>query len=620
MLQQVDSARLRRMTAPALLFDRARQEPDRVAYRVKHLGIYRERTWREYAARVGKTALGLREAGLAQGERVAFMGDCCEAMVLSDLAVQAAGGIPYGIYPAATPSDFEYQMLDGGASIFICENQQFVDRILPIADRLPALRSIIVIDASAMYAYRHPKLRKLDDLLSASLLADGFEVLAAMTPMLDPHAVAFIAYTAGTTGEPKGVVVTHGAHLSAAFTWINHYPMLQATQRIVAHLPLCHLLGRNVAITLPLMSHTVPHFGEKDEDLQTALIDVRPTVLITVPQYLRKFVGRVLIGMANSSPLKRAIYNAALTYGRAYAERRWQGTASWGASLLYRLLQMVAFQPILVKLGFDKLKLAVCGGAPLPAETITLWQTYGVNLVEMYTQTEAAGAIIAGQRGPYARPGNVGTSPDGWDVDVDSNGEIVVANAEIFSGYWNRPDLTATVCDASGRLRTGDAGTWVDGTLRIVERACDFIVMSDGRSVCPSAIENLLRTSPYIAEAVVIKRGGADLTALIELDVEMVSQWATQNAVEFNSLSVLLSHRAVADLIAAVVRRTNSGLTGAEQIKDFRILPRPLDPEAEGEPVTPTRKIKRGDITVRFDALIASMNGAKADRSETAHV
>ena len=254
---------LRRKSAPLLLCERARTTPDQVALRSKRLGLYRERSWGDYAALVARAARGLRALGLERGDRLAIMGDACEDWMICDLAAQSLGAIVYGIYPTASASEVEYQMRDGGAVIFVAENQEYVDKILAFADRLAGLEWIVVLDRSAMFAYEHPKLRSYDSLLPPAEPAD-LAWLEQRAAQLDPDAPAFIVYTSGTTGQPKGAVVTHGKHLAAAANLVDHYPALAHKQhRTVGYLPLCHVLGRDVAVTLPLISQLVPHFGEE---------------------------------------------------------------------------------------------------------------------------------------------------------------------------------------------------------------------------------------------------------------------------------------------------------------------------------------------------------------------
>jgi long-chain acyl-CoA synthetase len=605
-------AELRGKSAPQLLAERARATPHAVAYRAKHLGLYRERTWRDYASLVGRIAAGLRRLGLEPGERVAIMGDACEEWMLCDLGVQAAGGISFGVYPTASVSELEFQMRDAGAAFFIAEDQEYLDKLLPIADRFPGLKAVIVIDDSALFAYRHPLLRRYADLLGEP--QESVEELERFAARLDPRAPAFIVYTSGTTGNPKGAVISHGGHLAATYTVVEHYPMLaEHEHRAVVYLPLCHIFGRDLAITVPLLSRLVPHFGESLEDLPQTLFEVAPTVLFTVPRYLQKFASQVLVAVGSSSPAKRAAYGLAMRIGRRCAAARWSGTHGPGSALLRALASALAFRPILNKLGLDEVQLVVSGGAPLPPETMALWHVWGVNLVEAYGQTETAGAFISGQRGPFPRPGNVGTVVPGWQVELGADNEIVVDGPDLFDGYWGQPRR-------AGRLHTGDVGEWLDGNLRIVDRARDFIVTAGGKTLSPTQIENSLRASPYIAEVMVYGHGRKYLTALLEIDFEAVSDWARSRDVTYTGFTSLARHPAVVELMQGEVDRANGELARVEQIKRFRILPKALDPEEEGEPVTPTRKVKRTQMYQRFAQLVESMYDDREERLVAAEV
>jgi long-chain acyl-CoA synthetase len=628
-------ADLRAKSAPLLLAERARATPTTVAYRAKKLGLYRERTFRDYAALVGRLAAGLAELGLERGERVAIMGDPCEEWLISDLAAQALGAITYGVYPTASVAEVEYQMADGGAAIFVAEDQEYVDKILPIADRLPALRWIVVVDTRAMFAYDHPKLKRYRDLLAAGPAADEAAIarLEAEARKLSPDDPAFIVYTSGTTGPPKGALAAHGRHLAGAYSFVEHYPALAEPQRVVVYLPLSHVFGRDIAVTLPLVSGVVPHFGEDIEDLAATFFEVAPTALFAVPRYLQKFASSALVALHNSSPLKRRVYEAAMRAGRRHARRRWDGKAGGFGAACYALARAAVFRPLLGKLGFDQVTLAISGGAPLPPETMALWQIWGVNLVEVYGQTEEAGAIISGQRGPFPEPGNVGTVAAGWEMQLDPGsaagetaaGEILVRGDCRFEGYWGSAEATREVLDADGWIHTGDVGRWVDvgkGTagerpppqLRLIDRARDFIVTAGGKTLSPAYIEGVLRSSPYVSEAIVIGHARKYLTALIEIDFDTVADWARARNVAYAGFTHLARHPEIENLIRAELERANAQLARVEQVKAFRILPKLLDPEEEGEPVTPTRKVKRQQMHDRFRELVESMYSDAEER------
>ena len=610
----VDRERLRRTTAPHLLCERARRLPDSVAFRSKHFGIYRERRWRDYAGLVAHAARALQSLGIGRGERVAIMGDVCEEWMICDLAAQSLGAIVYGIYPTAAMAEVEYQMRDGGACVFIAEDQEYVDKILPIADRLLNLRAIVVLDDAAMFGYAHPKLQRFGELLGRVSAVD-IDWLEAQVSAISPEDAAFIVYTSGTSGHPKGALVSHGKHLAATYSIVTQYPTLsERSHRTVIYLPMCHVLGRDVAITLPLISQLVPHFGEDPEDFATTLFEVAPTVLFTVPRYLQKFASHVLVGILNSSGIKRFAYDFAMRFAREHARRRWDGRASATQEAFYQVLRVAVFRPILNKLGFDQLQLVVSGGASLPAETTALWHMYGINVVEIYGQTEEAGGIISGQRGPFPRPGSVGTPVEGVELRLADDGEVLIRSTDLFECYWRNDEATRDAKGADGWLRTGDVGEWRDGALRLVDRARDFLVTAGGKTISPSFIENALRASPYIAEAVVFGHGRKYLTAIIEIDFDTVADWARAHDVAYTGFTSLTVHPQIQGLIKAEIDKTNAGLARVEQIKTFRILPKALDPEEEGEPVTPTRKVKRKLMYERFKPLVEGMYDDSEER------
>ena len=296
---------LRSKTVPGLLLERVKNTPNDVAYRAKKLGIYQERTWQAFGRQVAYCALGLQALGLKHGDRLVLMGDPCEEYAICELAAQALGAVTFGIYPTSSVKEVQYLMNDGQASIFFAENQEYVDRILPLYDKLTHLRHIIAMDTRGIFMYQHEALSTYADLMQrgVDLYQANPDAFKEMVHRVKPGDDLFIVYTSGTTGKPKGVLMSHGKHLAAAYTLVDCYPILaEVPHRTPVYLPLCHVLGKDVAITLPLMTSIVPHYGEDIESLAQTIFETAPTVLFTVPRYLQKYLSSILVGIENSSP------------------------------------------------------------------------------------------------------------------------------------------------------------------------------------------------------------------------------------------------------------------------------------------------------------------------------
>jgi len=410
----------------------------------------------------------------------------------------------------------------------------------------------------------------------------------------------------GTTGEPRGAVHSHRTLIAAAHDYLECLvPDTSRQWRTLCHLPLNHIFEQFNTVMLPLLGPVVPHFGERRSQATETLFEVAPDLYASVPRYWQKLASHILVGLENSSRMKRAVYGLSMKIGRRVLQARANGRCPPGLRFLGWLAWLLAFQPLLDKVGLRRARVGVSGGGPIPPEVQRLWQVWGVNLKNLYGQTE--GGFIAVQRGEFPKPGSVGIPAPGATLRLAPDGEILVRASGTFVGYWCDEDATAQV-KQDGWVATGDVGAFdPGGDLSIVDRKRDLIITQGGKNIAPQAIEDKLRASPYIAEAVVFGDGRKYLAALVEIDEETVSQWARSRGLAYGGFSDLAAAPGVEQLILEAVHAVNRELARPEQVKAFRILPRALDPELEGEPVTPTRKVKRKQMYERFSELVESM-------------
>jgi long-chain acyl-CoA synthetase len=576
---------------------------------------------------VAAVANGLSsQFGVGRGTSVAIVGNPCPEWTVADLATQSLGAVTYGIYPTSAPAEVRYLLDHGGARVVVVEDQEHLDKVLAVLDACPGVAGVVVIDTRALFMYRHPRVHRFADVEASGRAAASVAALATMAAAVRADDAATIVYTSGTTGNPKGALYRHGQHLAACGNILAHYPLLtQGRHRVVAMLPLCHTMGRDTVITMPLLADIVPHYPESIDTVAETLYEVAPTFVFTVPRYLQKFAAHLLVGIDASSPLKRAAYRSAmaLSRGATAAPGRSERSGVWGAisGLPMKLTgRVVVFRWLLEKVGFARVRLLLSSGAPLPPAVATLWQAWGVNVCEAYGQTETGGALVSGQRGPYPRPGDVGLPAPNIELTLGAGGEVLVRGPDLFAGYWRDAEATAATY-RDGWLVTGDLGERLaDGSLRLVDRKKDILVTAGGKNVSPAQIETCLRASPFISEAAVFGDGRKYLAALVELDGETVAEWARERGLVHTGYASLAAHPEVHRLLEAEIDKANSDLARVEQVKAFRILPRELDPEQEGEPVTPTRKVKRRLMLERYQDLVESMFASDEERRITAEV
>jgi long-chain acyl-CoA synthetase len=593
------------LTIPALLRHVATQRTERVALRVKRRGIYRETTWSELLEQVTRIGLGLMALGIARGDRVAIVGDPSPEWLLADFAAQSLGAISFGLYPTSSRDEAEFVLRHGGAAVLIAQDQEHVDKVLPMLDRLPDLRKLVVIDDSHMFGYRHAALMALRELidLGGKVTTEDFVARGRTVRPDDP---ATIVYTSGTSADPKGALYTHRALITLGHQF-HAFAELEGRDdvRSVVHLPLNHLYERANTPQGMLAKGIVPHFPDEAERFLETLYEVAPQHHASVPRYWSKLASRIIVGVENASPVKRAAYHAAMKVGQAYRRRRWNGAQAPALGALYTLARLIVFDRMLKKLGLHRVRLALSSGAPLPAEVQALWQVWGVNLKNLYGQTESG--VVTAQFAAFPPPGSVGRAYPGNEISLGADDEIICASPGSFAGYWSDAAASAEMRQPDG-IRTGDVGVLdARGELTIVDRKKDIVITAGGKNLSPSRIETTLKASPYVAEASVIGEGRKYLTALIEIDVGTVSEWARARGVTYSTYRSLATNASVNELLAHEIEEANARLGRVEQVKAFRILDRELDPEIEGEAVTATRKIKRAVLQQQFAYLIDDM-------------
>lgn len=607
--------RLLAKTSPALLFERANSVPDKVALRDKYLGVYVGYTWAEYAAIVKETALGLTEIGVKKGDRVAIMGDPCPEWMFADMAIMALGAITVGVYPTSAPVEVEYIVEDSGAEVFIAETQEHLDKLLEVIDRLPNIRRIIVVDTRALFMFEHELYLPFDELrkLGRTRQGEAGDGLEEAVRAIAPDDPAAIVYTSGTTGQPKGAVLSHQNLVAGAISYINCNPEIRLREhRAVAHLPLSHVVARILIVTTPLVSELVPFFCEEIEEFSETIRDVAPDFVVLPPRFYEKFAAQLQVGIETSTWIKRTCYKLANRVGDAVLRLRHAGQpVPLRLQIAYWIARQLVFRHLLEKVGFGKVRIAYTGSAPMPPQVVHAWQSWGVDLRELYGVTECCGISI-GQYHPFPRPEDIGvpaTLP-GFEVKLSEIGEILLRGPMVFTGYWEKPEATAEVIDPDGWYHTGDVAEMrAGGKIKLVDRLRDIFVTLGGKSLSPQQIEKTLKGSPFVSEAVVFGDGRRYITALLELDYTTVSEWARTYKIPYTSYTNLVTDPQVGRLIEGEMKRANEFLARVEQVKSFRIIPVELDPE-QGE-TTPTRKIKRSLMYEMFSELIESMYAEK---------
>jgi long-chain acyl-CoA synthetase len=595
------SATLQRSTVdtaslPARLLELARDHGDDIGARWKQYGRWMEFSWRAYAERVASVAAGLRELDVGPGTRVAIHAENRPEWIFTDLAVQGLGAVSVGIYPSSPAAEVEYVLAHAEVEILITEDEEQLDKVLEVRDRLLALRHIVVMDERGV--------RSRDVMSFADLEgSDSLDSYAASVASLDPSSTAILVYTSGTTGPPKGAMLSHANLVAAGRAFVE---ALGAGPRdeILSYLPLCHVAERLLSVIDAVWAGSCVNFGEGGEAFQQDLRDVQPTIFLGVPRVWEKLMAGVQIRMADASWLKRTLYGLCVRQGRRIAPRRMTGRLTLPDRVVLVLCELVMFRPLREKLGMSRVRVPLSGAAPIAPQVLEFLWAIGIRVREGYGQTENS-AICTLNPASDVRLGTVGPPMSGVEVRIADDGEILTRSAGVFQGYLNDPGASAAALDADGWLHTGDVGQIDDGYLRITDRKKDIIITAGGKNISPSEIENLLKVSPYIREAVVIGDRRKYVTALIGIEAEVVGDWATRRDLPYTTYADLTAKPEVYALIRNVVHAANRELAQVEHVKRFTLIAKELDHE-DGE-LTATQKVKRAAVARRFSRQIEEM-------------
>ncbi|MDP2370658.1 AMP-dependent synthetase/ligase [Rhodoferax sp.] len=595
-------------TIPALFWNAVQERGPLVWMRQKHLGIWQSWTWDQTGQAVREIAGGLMSLGFARGQTASILSNTVVPWVLADLAVLSCAGVSNGIYPTDATSQVQYLCEDSGTSILFVEDDEQLDKALEVRAALPHLRKIVVFDMEGLASLDDPDVISLADLraLGVHYLNQHPDALRARIDACRPEDLAILVYTSGTTGKPKGAM-----HLHAGLVYtVRGYNTLVAQDERderMCFLPLCHIAERMGGEYFALYTGAKLNFVENPETIPENVREIAPTVFTAVPRVWEKFYSGVMISLKESSKLQQAAYAWGIGVGTAIADKVLaKQPVSGSLKIQFQIAQWLVLNNARKLIGIHRARFLVTGAAPISPDLVRWYLALGVPMLEVWGMTETCGAST-GVPATLMKPGSIGPAAGFNEVRLDpATGELLVRGKNVFAGYLNQPEKTAETIDADGWLHTGDVGTVdADGYYRITDRMKDIIITAGGKNITPSELENDLKFSPYITDAVVIGDKRAFLTAIIMIDQENVEKFAQDQDVAFSNYASLTRAPEVQALIQTELDRVNQKFARVEQIKKFFLLENQLT--AEDEELTPTMKLKRKLVEKKYAAQIDAM-------------
>ena len=592
-------------TFPKLLVRNAERYGDRTAYREKVFGIWQPTSWAEYLREVREISLGLISLGVGRGDKVAILGDNRPAWICAELAAQSAGAASVGIYQDSNLNEVAYVIDHCDAKVVVAEDQEQVDKILEMIDRLPKILAVVYDDPRGLRSYKHPLLMSLDSLKERGRAVDPalFDVSVRAGNGED---LALICYTSGTTGFPKGAMLSFRNLLTMALS-LNEVDQRRESDEFVSFLPLAWIGEQMMSIATALAVGFTVNFPEEPETSAENIREIGPHVLFGPPRFWENLTSMVQVKIMDTTRFKRFMYQRWMPVGYKLAELRFEGRApSSGWRFLYWLGWVFLFRALKDRLGVSRLRSASTGGAALGPDVFRFFHAIGVPLRQIYGQTEISG-ISCIHRGDAIRFHTVGVPIPGTEVRISETGEILSKSRAVFIGYYKNEEATRQVL-ADGWLHSGDAGYFSEeGQLVVIDRLKDVLRLADGTQFSPQFIENRLKFSPYVKEAVVIGKGRPFLTALVCIDRETTGKWAEARKISYTTYTDLSSKPEVYDLIQKEIDGVNETLPKAARIRKFVLLYKELD--ADDEELTRTRKVRRAFVEQRYEPIIAALYG-----------
>ncbi|MCG8333131.1 MAG: long-chain fatty acid--CoA ligase [Proteobacteria bacterium] len=579
---------------------------DRVALRYKQYGLWHDLSWNQYYMQAKFIGSALVSMGLEKGQCVSIIGDNCPEWVIADLAIQCVGGVAVGVYSTNAAAQVEYTVAHSESVFLFAENEEQLDKWLTFRDNIPNLNKVIVWDLEGLRDFEDPLVMSFDSLmnLGKKVCQEQPDLFEDRLKQVGAEDLSVLIYTSGTTGPPKGAMLTHAnvTWLADALTRAN--PMSDKDE-VMSFLPLCHIFERMFSVFGHVVNGYIVNFIESPDTITDNMMEISPTVGYAVPRIWEKYASAIHIKMSDATWFKHRVFKLAHGIGRKRAslKMRFKKVPVLLESL-YWLAYFAVFRKLKERLGFDRMRIAYSGAAPISEEVLLFFQSIGINVIEGYGQTEGSGVTCTSQAG-NVKFGTVGPPIPGTEVKIAEDGEILVKSPSVFKGYFKNPQATAdTIVD--GWLHSGDIGELdEDGFLKITDRKKDIIVTAGGKNVTPQYIENKLKASTYINDAIVIGDQRKFLTVLIMIDEDTVVKYAQDNKIQFSTYRDLTQAEDIKALIQKEIDSVNNTLSRVEQPKKFTILPKKLYVE-DGE-VTPTMKVKRSFVHKAFSDLIEAM-------------